>query len=220
MNTNPNAITVLCYGASNTYGQKPDRRGRFAADERWTGILQDKLGGDYYVIEEGLGGRTTNLDHPNPNKPNRNGLTYFKACLESHLPLDFIIIMLGTNDFKTVYNRSVQEIAEALRQFPEYVTALSKAKNLTQPKVILVSPSYMNDQALHFIDSMPTPGIYDKTSVKKSHELAPYVEAVAKETNSLFLDSAPITQTGEDGCHLDKASQATLANALYSIITT
>jgi lysophospholipase L1-like esterase len=218
MITNPNAKTVLCYGASNTYGQKPDRSGRFKANERWTGILQDKLGSDYYVIEEGLGGRTTDLDHPNPNKPNRNGLSYFKACFESHIPLDVIIIMLGTNDLKTTYNRSALDIAEALRQYPDYVHSYCQSTSLPIPKIILVSSPYMNTSAPHFLDTMPTPGIYDKTSEQKSHELASYIEHIARETDCLFLDSAPITQTGEDGCHLDKTSQPILAAALLSII--
>jgi lysophospholipase L1-like esterase len=218
MITNPNAKTVLCYGASNTYGQKPDRSGRFKANERWTGILQDKLGSDYYVIEEGLGGRTTDLDHPNPNKTNRNGLSYFKACFESHIPLDVIIIMLGTNDLKTTYNRSALDIAEALRQYPDYVHSYCQSTSLPIPKIILVSSPYMNTSAPHFLDTMPTPGIYDKTSEQKSHELASYIEHIARETDCLFLDSAPITQTGEDGCHLDKTSQPILAAALLSII--
>ena len=63
MNINPNAATILCYGDSNTYGQKPDKSGRYAADVRWTGRLQNALGGDYYVIEEGLSSRTTDLDY-------------------------------------------------------------------------------------------------------------------------------------------------------------
>jgi lysophospholipase L1-like esterase len=62
VNTNPNAKVVLCYGDSNTWGRLPDRSGRYAVDERWTGQLQKLLGDDYYVIEEGLGGRTTDLD--------------------------------------------------------------------------------------------------------------------------------------------------------------
>lgn len=46
MNTNPNAIKVLCYGDSNTWGQTDNKTGRQPANVRWTGILQDKLGDD------------------------------------------------------------------------------------------------------------------------------------------------------------------------------
>jgi lysophospholipase L1-like esterase len=127
--------------------------------------------------------------------------------------------MLGTNDLKTVYNRSAQDIAKALVQFPEYVKSFCETRSLKQPKIILVSPPYMDDHALHFIDSMPTANIYDETSVQKSHDLAQYVQQVANETNSLFLDSAPLTQTGEDGVHLDKSSQVALAAVLHRIIT-
>ena len=44
MNTNPSAITILCYGDSNTNGTKPDRTGRFTADERWTGVCDEHCG--------------------------------------------------------------------------------------------------------------------------------------------------------------------------------
>ena len=48
--------SILCYGDSNTYGLMPDSPDRYPRDVRWTGILQKKLGEDYYVIEEGLSG--------------------------------------------------------------------------------------------------------------------------------------------------------------------
>ncbi len=71
MNTNPNAISILCYGDSNTYGQRPDgTKGRYAADVRWTGQLQSLVGDGYCVIEEGLTSRTTNLEYA--KKPGRN----------------------------------------------------------------------------------------------------------------------------------------------------
>jgi lysophospholipase L1-like esterase len=52
---------VLCYGDSNTWGSatvpRPD--GRYGERERWPGVLQDALGADWNVIEEGLSARTT-----------------------------------------------------------------------------------------------------------------------------------------------------------------
>jgi lysophospholipase L1-like esterase len=212
MNTNPDAITILCYGDSNTYGTKTDRSGRYATDERWTGLLQRQLGGKYYIIEEGLGGRTTDLDHYNPNKPSRNGLTYFKACVDSHMPLDIIIIMLGTNDLKTIYNRSAEDIATVLQQYLAYVKQYCEERGLKQSKIILISPAYMNE-------SMPSPGIYDEGSVEKSHQLASAFKQVAESTGNLFFDAASVAQAGEDGCHLNKESHEHLANALAKLIS-
>src|SRR5476651_2205463 len=103
MTTNPNAITVLCYGDSNTWGQKPDKSGRYPADIRWTGRLQQLLGNGYYIIEEGLGSRTTDLDYD--KKSGRNGKIYLIPCLESHNPIDVVVLMLGTNDLKIEFDR-------------------------------------------------------------------------------------------------------------------
>ncbi len=219
MNTDPNAIKVLCYGDSNTNGTKPDRSGRFAADERWTGLLQKQLGDNYYIIEEGLGGRTTDLEHYNPDKPSRNGLVYFKACVDSHMPLDIIIIMLGTNDLKTLYKRSADDVALALKQYPEYVDKYCADRNLKRPKLVLVSPAYMDENAPKFIESMPKPGIYDEVSAQKSRQFAEPIKNVAKETGCVFFDAAPVTKTGDDGCHLDLQSHKNLANSFSKIVS-
>ena len=45
---------ILCFGDSNTHGYNSKTGGRFTVEERWTKLLQRKLGDDYYVIEEGL----------------------------------------------------------------------------------------------------------------------------------------------------------------------
>jgi lysophospholipase L1-like esterase len=217
MNTTTDAITILAYGDSNTYGQKPDRSGRFDAATRWTGVLQSELGDHYYVIEEGLGGRTTNLEHPNPNKPSRNGFTYFQACLESHSPLDIIILLLGTNDFKVSYDRSVEDIAQALEL---YVSAIKKSYegSISQPTILLVSPPHMNNEAPLFYESMPTPGIYDEASVLKSQQLASHLEQLAARHNLLFIDAALITQAGDDGVHITATSHQQLGHTIATAI--
>lgn len=218
MNPNLSAKTVLCFGDSNTYGTKPDRSGRYGADERWTGLLQQQLGEDHYIIEEGLGGRTTDLDHYDPQKPSRNGFDYFKACIDSHTPLDVIIIMLGTNDLKTVYDRSAEDVVQALQQYPEYVRAFYESKKIPQPKVLIVSPPYMNAHATKFIESMPTPGIYDEKSAQKTKEFAEPMKRMAEETDCAFFDAGPITETGDDGCHITLESHRKLADAFGRII--
>ncbi len=204
MNTNPKAITVLCFGDSNTHGSRPDGSYRYAADERWTGRLQNKLGSSYYVIEEGLGGRTTNLEHPRTEKPGRNGLAYFRSCLESHEPLDVVIVMLGTNDFKNVYDRSAAGVADVLEEYLDSVKETSK-----NAKVILVSPSY--------ITATEPVEYYDAESEKKSRELAPEIGSLAKKRGVVFLDAGKIVQTGEDGLHWDTASNEKFAEAIKEV---
>lgn len=95
--------TVLCYGDSNTYGYNPVNGLRYPQDVRWPGKLQSLLGNGYQIIEEGCNGRTTVFDDPLEGW--KNGLDYLRPCLNSHKPVDIVILMLGSNDLK---KRSMQ----------------------------------------------------------------------------------------------------------------
>ena len=107
---------ILCYGDSNTFGHNPDAvipgDCRFTRDRRWTGLLQQALGEEYYVIEEGLGGRTTVFN--DPSSEGRNGRDWLLPCIQTHQPLDLILFMLGTNDTKVMYSAPVEEIAQGM----------------------------------------------------------------------------------------------------------
>ena len=50
---------IICFGDSNTHGYCAETDGRFDENTRWTCLLQAKLGDEYLILEEGLGGRTT-----------------------------------------------------------------------------------------------------------------------------------------------------------------
>src|SRR6185436_143967 len=96
--------TILCFGDSNTWGFIPESITepfwrRHAPDVRWPGVLARELGSGYSVIEEGLGGRTT--VHDDPVMGNRNGSLHLPPCLESHKPLDLVVLMMGTNYLKS-----------------------------------------------------------------------------------------------------------------------
>jgi len=90
-------FSILCFGDSNTWGSDPAAaERRFPWGVRWPGVLQRKLGGGFHVVEEGLGGRTTVIDDPLLRY--RSGLDLLAPCLETHAPIDIVVIMLGTND--------------------------------------------------------------------------------------------------------------------------
>ncbi len=93
--------TILCYGDSNTWGYIPATAGRYPPDVRWPGVMRKLLGEKYNVIEEGLNGRTTVWE--DPYKPGRNGLELLIPILDSHNPIDLVVVMLGTNDLKHFY---------------------------------------------------------------------------------------------------------------------
>lgn len=209
MNTLPTAKTILCFGDSNTWGQKPDKTGRFPANVRWTGILQDALGDDYYIIEEGLSSRTTDLEYS--KKPGRNGKTYLEPCLDSHRPLDLVILMLGTNDLKIEFDRSAAQIAEAMRGLVE-MTQEKTSKDGKQTPVLLVSPIHIVDTAPRFAEFYT--GTYDHDSMLKSGQLADEMKRVAEEMGCEFLDASTVAEPGEDGIHFSEVSHPALGRVI------
>ena len=211
MNTNPTAKTVLCYGDSNTWGQTPDKTGRRrSSDVRWTGVLQKNLGNSYSVVEEGLSSRTTDLDYA--KKPGRNGRTYLEPCLDSHAPLDVVILMLGTNDFKIEFNRTTEEIAQAIHGLVELIQEKTAKYDGHPAKIVLVSPILVDGNAPRIKEWYAAQ--YDESSIKKSQELANYLSNVAEVTNCYFVDAARIAKAGEDGIHFGEESHQAFGDFL------
>ena len=125
---------ILCFGDSNTWGLIPGTDKRFADGVRWTSIIRNDLEqSGYEIIEEGLCGRTTVFE--DPDRIGRAGDKLLPVFLESHAPLDMVIIMLGTNDCKPVYNADAETIAHGAERLIEQVRAY--AGNC---RILLISP--------------------------------------------------------------------------------
>ena len=94
---------ILCFGDSNTWGFVPGAfdpktlyMKRYSILERLPGPLRDMLGADYHVIDEVLNGRTTTVEYPDLS--GRSGSFNILSCLNSHFPLDLIILNIDIND--------------------------------------------------------------------------------------------------------------------------
>ena len=130
---------VLCFGDSNTWGYNPENGERFPWGIRWTSILQQKLANkDIRIIEEGLCGRTTVFE--DPLRQGRKGVSLFPTLLETHKP-ENIVIMLGTNDCKTVFSASPDVIGKGIRRL------LIQARQYSaDSRILLVSPIHLGEQ--------------------------------------------------------------------------
>lgn len=125
---------ILCFGDSNTWGLIAGTKERYEWGIRWPSILQEALGrGEFQVIEEGLCGRTTVFE--DATRKGRSGAAYLPVILESQYPLDMVILMLGTNDCKTIYNAGPEEICGGIRVLLEEIRQASK-----QCGILLISP--------------------------------------------------------------------------------
>jgi lysophospholipase L1-like esterase len=200
--------TVLCFGDSNTHGTKPidfDLLGtlfiaanyRYDKADRWTGVMEKELGQEYLVIEEGLNGRTTVWDD-SVEGIHKNGSRYLPACLESHAPLDLVIIMLGTNDLKTRFCVNAFEIAMSLGVLVNMVQQSGSGPQGNTPEVLIMCPPPLG--RLNYLSE-----IFNENSIHNSKILALHYEKIAKLYNCHFLDTAKIIRTSEaDGVHYEK----------------
>ncbi len=212
---------ILNYGASNTWGFIPGSYDvaaqlalRYLPHERWAGVLQNELGADYHIIEEGLNGRTTQFDDIENNKPYRNGLSQLTVTLESHYPLDLIIFMLGTNDTKIQFQQSAEQIAEGMRKLVQVVKNSNKGPRGNAPKILIIAPQPM-------IDIREINMQFDQQSVAKSEALAKYYEIVANQEKCEFLDAGLYVKSSMvDGVHLEKAALQTLGKIVAQKIRT
>ena len=109
---------ILCYGDSNTWGYiSGSDHQRYGKEERWTKLLAKLLGNQFEVIEEGLNSRTLISNDPRPGKEGKNGAEYLIPCLDTHDPIDLVILILGTNELKNTYQKSAEEIGNLLEEY-------------------------------------------------------------------------------------------------------
>ena len=205
--------TVLCYGDSNTYGYVPETGMRYPRGIRYPGRLQMLLGDDYAVIEEGCNGRTTIYDDPIDGW--KNGLDYLKPCLNSHKPVDIVILMLGSNDLKAAFNLSAIEIADGAAALVEVIRSFTEEKQGFIPKIILVSPPEIGTG----IKTSPFYGAFYEDAVTRSKEFPRYYKAVADKYGCIFFNAAEHIYPSEtDSLHLTTEGHGILAERLCDIV--
>ena len=189
---------ILCFGDSNTWGYSPVDGTRYPTNIRWTGVLQKSLGADYHVIEEGLNGRTTFINEEGDEaRPLRSGSDVLQVILESHRPLDFVIIMLGTNDLKLEFNLTAEQIAQGAKELCETVLNSEYLVD-NPPQILLISPTHIGSTI------MPDEEEFFEQAREKSLQFAEHYEKAAAELGVHFLDAASIVVPSKvDGVHWD-----------------
>jgi len=202
---------ILCFGDSLTWGWLPAINDalatRYSADLRWTGLLQKELSESYIVIEEGLNGRTTSLD--DPTDPRLNGSAYLPAALASHLPLDLVILMLGTNDTKAYFNRSALEITTGVSILIAQVLSCASGTVYAPPEVLVIAPPPLS----------PIPHAHCQSVFEGAHEktrqFGKLYGNLSDFMNMHFLDAGGVISTdGVDGIHFSEENNLTLSVAI------
>ena len=202
---------IVCFGDSNTHGYQAVTGGRFDETQRWTCLLQEKLGEGYQIIEEGLSGRTACFS--DPIHEGLSGLDYIYPCLMSHEPVDLLIIMLGTNDTKERFGLSAACIALGMKRLIEKAIAAADAWKGEGPNILLVTPQNIDER---YADT-EVASTMGRGCAEKSKGLSEEYEKLAELMGCHYLDANRVISAGPntiDYMHLAEEGHRELAEAL------
>ena len=204
---------IICLGDSNTHGYCADPGDcadhgiRFNESERWTRLLQNALGEEYLVIEEGLSGRTTVF--PDPLHESMDALSVAYPILKSHEPVDLLIIMLGTNDTKDRLGMNAACIGLGMERLVRKCMSVD-CWGSHGPNVLIVAPPPIGDELKD-----PCMGEH---CAEKSRELAFYYQQRADLLGCHFLDANGCEFNQIDYMHLTRRGHAQLAEKLAELV--
>ena len=203
---------ILCFGDSNTWGYDGETRKRLPWGKRWTSLLQEKFDVEkaassekVRIIEEGLCGRTTVFE--DPLRDGRRGTALLPTLLETHEGVDAVVLMLGTNDCKTVFGASAEVIGKGISRLLDQISAYAPGT-----KVLLISPIYLGEKVWQEGFDQE----FSRESIKISKELEGVYERIAREKQVEFMKAASYASCCDaDQEHMNAYGHQIFASAVY-----
>ena len=208
-------VRILCYGDSNTYGYDPDpTNDRYAYSERWTGILQNRLGVNYQILEEGKNGRATGYFPDGRTAAPEEGPEDLAAHLEKHQPVDILVIMLGTNDCAPGRGLRAEDVAAGLETLVIAAEKWADQNGAVRPEIVIAVPPAANENILHASHAaQDLKDFYNKT-----REIGELYQDIAVRHNCLFADARSAEVSEVDCTHLTKEGHKQVAELLLNIL--
>ena len=202
--------TIVCYGDSNTWGIVPGSlTKRWAPEVRWPGVVQKILGLGYRVIEEGLRGRNSSFDDPlAPPLIELNGKKLLATIIDTHKPVEYVVLFLGTNDLKYRLQLAPRDIAHSLELLAGICANPVFGSNNQPPQVLVICPPPI-------LEVPENHGPQFQGGAQKSLHLHEEFAVMAKRSgvNVLYAKDF-VTSDPADGIHLNEASHAALGKAV------
>lgn len=211
---------ILCIGDSNTWGcvprweDSPEPSLRHPKGVRWTSVLQERLGEKVQVIEEGMCGRTTVRELPNPNGegPFKVAKSFLPVCLITHRPLDMIVLMLGTNDLHIPICPQESELSGGVRELLRVIEAYPKTwRGGRRPQILLVAPPCIKKAE----GRREVWKLFGEEGLRLSRLFGAAYRRAAQECHVDFLDAGAYVQPSDaDGVHLTAEAHMRLGEAM------
>jgi len=201
---------ILVYGDSLTWGIVPNTRNRFPFEQRWPGVLEDRLysrGVRVRMIEDCLNGRRTVWD--DPFKAGRNGIAGIAQRIEIHSPLSLVILALGTNDFQFCHpHNNAWSASQGIAALINEIRHAPIEPGMPVAPILVVCPPPI--RAPHGTIAPKFAGAEQRCA-----GLADAYREVCSMLDCHFFDAGSVTESSRvDGIHLDRDQHLALGEAL------
>jgi lysophospholipase L1-like esterase len=175
---------------------------------------------DATLINRSISGNTIGFDNNDQVKLNtlKNIDRYLEEAfkeLGDGKKFDYIVMVLGTNDTKTVFENRQKEVSEniilLIHKIKDYITS----HNMTLPKICIVTPSPMDEEKADKVKYGGGDGRIQMNNIE--------FKRIAKENKIDFLDTYSLLKSGFsqntlDGVHLVEKAQIQVATEIVKYI--
>ena len=141
----------------------------------------------------------------------KNGMKAMPVCLETHMPLDLIVLMLGTNDLKHRFSVTANDIADSIEILVRNIHRSEAGHGGEPPAVLVAAPAPMLE--VDWFGQMFLGG------AAKSRLFASVIRDAAKRSGAAFFDVGEFVESSTvDGIHLDSDSHRVLGMELAKAV--
>merc|ERR1711920_779312 len=134
-----------------------------------------------------------------------NGRRYLTPMLNSHKPVDVVVLGLGTNDLKTRFGLSPQEVAQGCALLIQDIKRSECGPSCGCPEIVLVSPP-----AVRFVQQAHED--FGPRRAERSRETIAQYEALAAQESLAGFVNLEAVSVSEDGLHFDEAGAQAIAH--------
>ncbi len=214
---------VLVFGDSNSWGWIPVAEGRpttrFDDAERWPGVLEAELDATTVVVNA-LSGRTVDLAHDGTvgtlDGAAFDGAAALPAAIARELPLDLVVVMLGTNDARSDLDRDPADVSAGICRIADIVRASTGGVFTTYPApgLLVIVPPLIGDTSGTPIRGVTVDG------PARSEAVGDAIAAAATACDYAFFDAREIVEIDTvDGIHFSSDDHQELGQALAPVVT-
>ena len=144
----------------------------------------------------------------------KNGIASFVSCLGTHRPVDYLVIMLGTNDIAGGLGLTTEAVAKGMENLVVLAEELSPELQGYIPEIIVTVPAAINcswaDDSSEYAEV--------RRIMKQSRDIEPLYRSIADRHLIRFASGVDAEVNLHDWTHLTEEGHRQMADIIYDVL--